>query len=132
MKAIQRKHSYHLSAFLVASLLCITAATVGQAKKLTATEAKDHIGERAMVCGKVVSSRYASSTRGAPTFLDLDKPYPNSLFTIVIWGENRAKFGAPEETYRDKSVCVTGNITLYRGSPEIVASDPSQIVVDTH
>jgi hypothetical protein len=132
MKAMRTKHSYHLSAFLVASLLCITVATVGQAKKLTASEARDHIGERAMVCGKVVSSRYASSTRGAPTFLDLDKPYPNNLFTIVIWGENRAKFGAPEETYRDKSVCVTGNITSYRSSPEIVASDPSQIVVDTH
>jgi hypothetical protein len=121
---------YPGGAFLLVCCLCITATTFGQSKKLTASEARDHIGESATVCGKVVSSRYASKTRGAPTFLDLDKPYPSSLFTIVIWGENRAKFGAPEETYRDKSVCVTGNITSYRGSPQIVASDPSQIAFD--
>ncbi len=125
------KYLYPVLVFLLGCWLCITAATFGQSKKLTVSEARDHIGERATVCGKVVSSRYASKTRGAPTFLDLDKPYPGSLFTILIWGENRAKFGTPEETYRDKSVCVTGDITSYRGSPEIVASDPSQIVVDT-
>jgi hypothetical protein len=126
------KYLYPALVLLLGLCLCITAATFGQSKKLTASEARDHIGESATVCGKVVSSRYASKTRGAPTFLDLDKPYPNSLFTILIWGENRAKFGAPEETYRDKGICVTGNITSYRGSPEIVASDPSQIVAVTH
>jgi hypothetical protein len=42
----------------------------------TAAEAHAHIGETAMVCGEVVSTRYASSTKGHPTFLNLDKPYP--------------------------------------------------------
>jgi hypothetical protein len=30
-----------------------------QTKKLTATEAKDHIGDRAKVCGKLVGTHYA-------------------------------------------------------------------------
>ena len=35
-----------------------------------------------------------------PSFTNLDKPYPSQFFSIVIWGEDRAKFGVPEETYR--------------------------------
>jgi hypothetical protein len=116
-----------LSALFAISLLSATVAVFGQAKKLTPTEAKDHIGEQATVCGKVASTRYAATSRGKPTFLNLDKPYPAQVFTILIWGENRDKFGAPEEKYRDKQVCVTGKITEYRGTPEVVVSDPQDI-----
>jgi hypothetical protein len=98
-------------------------------KTLTAAEAKDHIGEQNTVCGKVASTRYAATTRGKPTFLNLDKPYPSQVFTILIWGENREKVGTPEEKYRDKQICVTGKITEYRGAPEIVVSDPQSIEV---
>lgn len=101
-----------------------------RAKKLAAPEAKDHIGEQATVCGKVASTRYAATTRGKPTFLNLDKPYPSQVFTILIWGENRTKFGTPEEQYREKQVCVTGKITEYRGAPEIVVSDPQNIEIE--
>jgi hypothetical protein len=63
-----------LLALLLTAVLAVPA--VAQ-KKLTAAEAKDHVGETATVCGSVVSTRYASSTKGQPTFLNLDKPYPN-------------------------------------------------------
>jgi len=82
-------------------------------KKLTPAEAKEHIGDNATVCGAVVSTRYASSSKGEPTFLNLDKPYPNQIFTVVIWGTNRSKFKTPEEDYKDKKVCVTGRITAH-------------------
>jgi len=100
-------------------------------KKLTAADAKDHVGETATVCGNVVSTRYASSTKGQPTFLNLDKPYPNQIFTIVIWGNNRSKFGRPEVEYSEKRICVTGKIAEYRGVPEIIADAPAQITVET-
>lgn len=96
---------------------------------LSASEAASHIGEKAIVCGKVVDTRYASSSRGRPTFLNLDRPYPNQVFTIVIWGEDRNKFGEPEEKYRDKQICVTGIISSYRGVPQIQVSDPKQIQI---
>jgi hypothetical protein len=120
-----------LTALIAIGLLGVSITALGQAKKLTTAEAKNHIGEQATVCGKVASGRYAASTRGKPTFLDLDKPYPAQLFTVLIWGENRAKFGAPEETYRNKNVCVTGRIQDYRGEPEIIASDPAQLSTDS-
>lgn len=100
-------------------------------KKLSSSEAKDHYAETATVCGEVVSTRYAESSKGQPTFLNLDKPYPNQIFTIVIWGENRHKFGKPEDAYKDERVCVTGKITAYDGLPEIVVTEPKQIAVQT-
>ena len=111
------------------ALMSLLAFGQSSSVKLSATEAKNHIGQQATVCGKVASTRYASTSRGKPTFLNLGKPYPNQVFTILIWGENREKFGTPEEKYRDQQVCVTGNITEYRGAPEIVASDPHTIEV---
>ncbi len=98
-------------------------------KTLSASQAKDHMGETATVCGKVVSTRYAASSRGQPTFLNLGKPYPEHVFTIVIWGDNRASFGRPEEEYKEKEVCVTGKIEPYGGRPQIEAKQASDIVV---
>src|SRR5713226_6985807 len=98
-------------------------------KKFTAAEAKDHVGETATVCGIVVSTRYAASTKGQPTFLNLDKSYPNQIFTIVVWGSDRSKFGRPEVEYNEKQICITGKIAEYRGVPEIVAADRGQITI---
>jgi hypothetical protein len=120
-----------VTAIVAISLLGASVTILGQGKKLTTTDPKNHIGEQATVCGRVASGRYAATTRGKPTFLDLDKPYPGQLFTVLIWGENRARFGTPEETYRDKNICVTGRIQPYRGEPEIVASDPAQLWADS-
>jgi hypothetical protein len=115
---------------LLFALFALAAvATVAQTAHITARQAKDHVGETQTVCGKVASARYAPRSKGQPTFLNLDEPYPNQIFTILIWGENRSKFGQPESQYRDADVCVTGKITSYRGTPEIVATETSQIVV---
>jgi DNA/RNA endonuclease YhcR with UshA esterase domain len=100
-------------------------------KKYSTSEAKEHFGENATVGGEVVSTRYADSTKGQPTFLNLDKPYPNQIFAVVIWGENRNNFGKPEDDYKGKRICVSGKNTAYAGLPEIVADDQKQIRIDT-
>lgn len=109
--------------------MIISLSASAQTKTITAADAKNHIGERTTVCGKVVSSRYADRSKSQPTFLNLDEPYPKQIFTIVIWGDDRSKFGEPENKYSDKRICVTGKITSYRGSPEIVASNPKEIEI---
>jgi hypothetical protein len=114
-------------AILVAGVLW---AALGHAQSsISASEAKNHIGERATVCGNVASTHYAAGSRGSPTFINLDKPYPNQIFTVLIWGSDRKKFGDPEETYQNKHICVTGKITDYKGVPEIVAYEPLQIKI---
>jgi hypothetical protein len=117
--------------YLIATCLAaILLLPLEAQKKLSPAEAKDHVGETATVCGNVVSTRYAASTKGQPTFLNLDKPYPNQIFTVVIWGSNRSKFGRPEVEYNEKRICITGKITEYKGVPEVIADAPSQITVE--
>jgi hypothetical protein len=113
----------------VALLSSLSVVSLGQ-KHLSSAEAKEHFGENVTVCGEVVSTRYADSAKGQPTFLNLDKPYPNQVFTIVIWGSNRGKFKNPETDYKEKKICVTGKITAYDGLPEIIADDPKQIRIE--
>jgi len=105
----------------------VATGTSAQSNKINAAEAKDHVGETRTVCGTVASTHFASKSKGEPTFLNLDEPYPKEVFTILIWGSDRAKFGAPETKYKGAKVCVTGKITSHREKPEIITTEPSQI-----
>jgi hypothetical protein len=102
-------------------------STAAPAAVLTPEEAGSHIGEDVTVCGVVASATYAANAPMAPTFLDLGQPYPNQIFTAVILGNDRAKFGKPETSMREKNVCVTGAIFLYQGKPEIILHYPTQL-----
>jgi hypothetical protein len=117
-----------LRAVVLTAVIAATAAAQSS-HTLTAAEAKNHLGETATVCGKVATARYAASARGQPTFLNLDEPYPKQIFTVLIWREQRARFGVPEEFFRNKVICVSGRITSYRGDPQIEVTDATQIVV---
>jgi len=96
-------------------------------RTIPSAEASRHVGEQATVCGYVASTRFLSTSRSKPTFLNLGKAYPNEELTVVIWPEDRDNFGEPESKYLHKNICITGEITVYRNSPQIVAKSPSQI-----
>ena len=116
-------------ALVIPFVIVLWAASGLAQTSISAADAKNHVGERATVCGEVASTHYAASSRGNPTFINLDKPYPNQIFAVLIWGTNRPKFGDPEEAYRGKHICVTGKISDYKGAPEIIAYELSQIKV---
>ena len=95
---------------------------------ITAEQANEYVGSRKTVCGEVGSPTYARGSRGQPTFLNLDRPYPNQVFTVVIWGRNRDAFpSAPEQLYSNSRICVTGLIETYQGLPQIMVTEPRQI-----
>jgi hypothetical protein len=108
MKAVQ----------LVFALVLASSALMAQT--ITTSEAAKHIGERETVCGTIAGEHTAGSSRGTPTFINLDRPYPNQVFTLLIWGDDRGRVGAVPESGK---LCATGVITEYRGSPEIVLRD---------
>ena len=97
------------------------------ASPLSPEEAKGRIGKAATVCGVVASAEYEANEQNQPTLLDLGKPHPTAVFTAVIYGENRAKFGTPEVSLLGKRVCVTGQISDYQGKAEIVITEPKQL-----
>jgi hypothetical protein len=112
-------------------VVCLVAATslilasVAQAQTLTTAQAKAHEGESATVCGKVAGERSATSSKGEPTFINLDAAYPNQLFTILIWGDDRKSVG--ELPHVGSRVCATGTIQDYKGVPEIVVRSNGQL-----
>jgi len=112
--------------FVVAVVLAAADFALGQ-RPISPYEARNHVGEFSKVCGQVASARFALRTRGAPTFLNLDRPYPNQIFTALIWVEDRSKFGSPEERYANQEICVSGVIQLHRGVPEVILRNPSQV-----
>ena len=110
---------------ILLSILIICSLFAGS---ISPNVASNYIGEDKTVCGKVVSTYYARSSNGAPTFLNLNRPYPNQVFTIVIFEENRDNFrGKPEKIYNHKNICVTGTIDEYNGIPQIVVESDYQI-----
>lgn len=115
---------------IISALVAVLATSsfcLAEGKRITASEAAAYIGQTATVCGNVASTKYAYRSKGQPTFLNLDEPYPRQIFTALVWGSDRPSFGAPETTYSGKSICVTGQIKSYRGKPEIIVRRPSQI-----
>jgi hypothetical protein len=110
-------------------VLLVGGSTTGHAASLTPDEATGHVGETATVCGTIASTTYAAQAPMAPTFLDIGRPYPNQIFSAIIFGNDRPKCGVPESSLRDKSVCVTGEIFLYQGAPKMMLRDQSQLSV---
>ena len=101
-----------------------------QTNTISADKAYKYVGQVKTVCGKVESVFYSYRSNGKPTFLNIDKDYPNNEFMIVIWGNNRYKFKpTPEKKYLRKNVCVTGRIKMYQGTAEIVVTNPNQIEI---
>ncbi|MFN5620995.1 MAG: DNA/RNA non-specific endonuclease [Flavobacteriales bacterium] len=61
------------------------------------------------VCGKVVSTKLSAKGN---IFLNLDKPFPNHIFTVTIFKDQVPNFSyAPQEFLKDKTICVKGTVT---------------------
>jgi hypothetical protein len=128
-------HTMTVTAYKMGLALVLTAfltlgalpSAMADGASLAPAEAINHVGQTHTVCGRVASAKYATNANRQPTFLNLDKPYPNHVFTAVIWGSDRTAFSYAPESLADHRICVTGTIRLYRGKAEIIVSGPSQI-----
>jgi len=72
-------------------------------------------GKEVKVCGKVVSTR---RSRSGNVWLNLDKAFPNQIFSVYIKKEHLSNFSyAPEDELADKVLCFKGKVKLYSGTP---------------
>lgn len=96
--------------------------------KFNTLQAKYHIGDEITVCGKVVSTKY--SAKSGNTYLNLDRKFPNHVFSIKIGKDHRNNFGyKPEDELDGKRICVTGKITSSQGVPSVSIADEQQIEI---
>lgn len=90
-----------------------------------ACNAGNYVGKEKIVEGKIVDS-YKSKTN--TILLNFEKPYPNQCFTVVIFPSDIINFPEnPQNYYEGKIVRVKGIIKEYKGKPEIILKDRSQI-----
>ena len=102
----------------------------GITSRISAEQAQQHIGQPSTVCGLVAGGRYLEASSRKPTLLNFSRPYPDHTFSVMIPDSDRPKFKQPPEVlFNGKTVCVTGVIIEFRGKPQIVVENPSQIVI---
>jgi hypothetical protein len=120
--------------FIMASAFAITLpaadtnapANTGDAAlmKIGALEATSHYDQMMIVTGKVAQV----TIRPSVTFLNLDQPYPDSPFAIVIIHGKSSYFG-DANALKGKSIEIRGKITNYHDKPEIVLNSTNQLTV---
>lgn len=72
-------------------------------------------GEEITVCGTVVGTR---RSRSGNAWLNLDKQFPNQIFSVFVRKEDLPNFSYnPDEYLLNKKVCFTGKVENFSGTP---------------
>ena len=115
--------------YILLAIILFTAQVTFAQKTIDINEAINKVGDTVTICTKIYGGRFMENSKGAPTLLNAGASYPNSPLTVVVTGDARKLFDfKPEEYYKDKSICITGVIELYKDKPQIVVTKTSQIV----
>jgi endonuclease G len=96
--------------------------------KFNTIQAKYHVGDKVSICGTVVSTKF--SEKSGATFINLDRKFPDQIFTVQIWKDSRVNFSyKPEEFLMNKVICVTGKVEEREGNLVMTISNESQIEI---
>jgi endonuclease G, mitochondrial len=96
--------------------------------KINTVQAKYNVGTVSCVCGTVVSTKY--SEKSGSTFLNLDKKFPNTIFSVSIWEKDRTNFSyKPEEELYMRKVCITGQVEMRNGVPTMSIKNEKAIEI---
>jgi micrococcal nuclease len=90
------------------------------------TAASNYVGQYLTVEGTVV---YTFVDSRGDTFLDFHNPYQGYFYAVIFASETGSFRCSPASFYLNKDVRVTGEISTYNGSPQIIVNSPSQIQV---
>jgi endonuclease G len=83
--------------------------------------------KKVKVCGTVVSTH---KSKKGNVFLNLDKTYPDQIFSVTIWASEFLNFSYnPVKELLGKKVCITGKITEYNGTASMIVNNEKLIEV---
>jgi endonuclease G len=85
--------------------------------------------ESITVCGTVVSTK--RSAKGN-VFLNLDKAFPNQVFTVSIFKDKLLNFSySPDEELLGKTICIEGKVSDFNGTPSMSIANENAIRVQS-
>jgi hypothetical protein len=92
--------------------------------KIGSADAAQFYDQTMIVTGKVAQV----TIRPTVTFLNFDKPFPNSPFSVVIF-HGKSSFYGDANALKGKAVEIKGKIKNYQDKPEIVLDSTNQLTV---
>ena len=108
----------------------INSVAVHGQQEIKMDDLPKHVGDSVTVCTKIYGGIFLDRSKDTPTLLNAGDKYPNAPLTVVIWADARQMFKEkPELLFKDKDVCITGKISLFKDKPQIVVYSEKQIVV---
>jgi hypothetical protein len=114
---------------VVAAVAVLFTVMASAQQEVKIEELAQHIGDSVKVCAKIYGGIFLERSKDTPTLLNAGGAYPNNPLTIVIGPEVRKEFkNKPEEFYKDKQVCITGKVELYKEKPQIVIHTVDQLI----
>lgn len=116
------KNYIGMIAAVVALAIKASADPTEAPSKIGAADASKFYGREMIVTGTVAQV----SIRPNIIFLNMDKPYPKSPFTLVIFPAATNQFGNLK-ALKGSSVEAEGKIVNYHNRPEIVLEKASQL-----
>lgn len=88
-------------------------------------QARSRKGKKTIVCGKVVANRYS---RKGHLWLNLDRKFPNQIFSIFIRKENLPNFPYDLKQFTiNQEMCFEGKVESFSDSPSISLKNESQL-----
>jgi hypothetical protein len=115
---------------LTIAFLLIFATHCFSQDTITTAKVKDFMDKEVCVLGKVVSYKLAAEGKNT-NYINIDKPYPESVFTVVISNNYLEKLNINFEDLKDKTIYIKGKITTYKNDPKQIPQiyNPISIVV---
>ena len=112
------------------SLFIILLSQSINAQKLVPIDSvSTYVGQTIKVCDKVAGTFVTKSDKPL-TYLNLGADFPNAKLTIVIFQKDLVNFPlTPSDHYKGMNICITGELTIYKDRPQIIANRPDQIEI---
>jgi hypothetical protein len=114
----------HAIVAVLATVFLVLMASRTEAKVISPFDAAAHVGQAVTVEG--VASEVFTDKRSGTTFIDMGGRYPNNVFTGVIFRNYAGAFGDVHRL-EGKTVGITGRVQMYKGKPEIILKNRSQL-----
>jgi hypothetical protein len=132
---------------LVFTLLCLAGLVWAEDdERVSASEAINHVGEFAMVCGVVVAThrernKYFPDPRSQDdsggdtgpsdvTYLYFDQPAPEHEFAAAIMSKHRKEFTFKPASLEGRKACVYGEVKRFEGKAMINLIRAEQIATE--
>jgi len=107
---------------LIMAMGLMFAMTASAQEKFSLNHFVHNVGKKITLCDTVYSFKILSDT---VTMLNMGGKYPYQRFTVVVTGK---EIQLNTDNIAGKHICVTGDVSMYKGRPEIMIYHTNQIV----